>query len=588
MMDERFIDRLLRIGLFVFLIGAGGLLMRNFFELRQQEQEIKELALKRTDQMLRVRLDALFHEWGEDLQEEAAAIPDSIDQSLILARWTALLRTNWAFVSVRLADERGNELAVYRTDSLSLLVRTTEGSKDGPPLTSRVMDGSIVDTLLTPWIGNEDYDPRKRIWFSKALENESDEPVWSLRQFGDTAENVLQVSLLIRGHDSHDPYRVIIFDVDLSRSDALDSKATADRGFGSMLFTSDGRALYTPASTPAGSLSNVIKAVQADWLRVQQKRVSTMIANGGSYGVSLEVYRLNGLALRSCVVLDTAPLAAWTARDRRLHWTVTAMLALLALLLGGLWWRSKQHTAAWRAQMKLNRNQSRRLEKAMGEREVLSREVHHRVKNNLQVVSSLLNLQASALDDGPVRDEFLRGKRRIDTIALVHHKLYGLTDLRNVDLNTFFIQLIDALAEMHRPQSRTVSVGVATAGIRCDQDTAIELGMILCELISNAYRHAFPYATGGHVEVIVTNVEGDLHRLVVRNNGVALPDGYAAGPGKLGLEIVDALAGQLDGSFHVRTDGGITFEVLFRMRREPSAAETAGVATEGPADTDPR
>jgi two-component sensor histidine kinase len=85
--------------------------------------------------------------------------------------------------------------------------------------------------------------------------------------------------------------------------------------------------------------------------------------------------------------------------------------------------------------------------------------------------------------------------------------------------------------------------------------------------MANCYEHAFPYPTGGHIDVVVQNVEGDLHRLVVKDNGKGLPDGPAAGPGKLGLEIVAALAEQLDGSFHIRTNGGVTFEVLFRQRR---------------------
>jgi len=194
------------------------------------------------------------------------------------------------------------------------------------------------------------------------------------------------------------------------------------------------------------------------------------------------------------------------------------------------------------------------------------------------VVSSLLNLQAASLDNGAVRDEFLRGKQRIDTIALVHHKLYALKDLRNVQLDLFLGALALATAETNRPQSLTVSYEVDTQGLRCDQDTAIGLGIILCELMSNCFQHAFPYATGGHIDVQVQAVEGDLYRLVVRDNGKGLQTGNTTGPGKLGLEIVEALADQLDGSFHTRTNNGTTFEVLFRMR--PALASADAIDTE--------
>ncbi len=250
------------------------------------------------------------------------------------------------------------------------------------------------------------------------------------------------------------------------------------------------------------------------------------------------------------------------------------VIMLLSVLLVWAWFRKRKADDHIRSQVQRNKSQELKLAKALGEREVLNREVHHRVKNNLQVVSSLLNLQATRLDEGVVKNEFLRGKRRIDTIALVHHKLYGLTDLRNVDLFRFFNDLITALAEMYTPQSRSVSTEVDTGSIYADQDTAIELGIILCELITNSYQHAFPYATGGHVEVRLQPVEGDLYRLVVKDNGKGLPESGPKGHGKLGLEIVEALSEQLDGSFHVRTDGGVHFEVLFRMKHEAPSGVT--------------
>ncbi|MBK7946429.1 MAG: sensor histidine kinase [Flavobacteriales bacterium] len=222
-------------------------------------------------------------------------------------------------------------------------------------------------------------------------------------------------------------------------------------------------------------------------------------------------------------------------------------------------------------QLLLVKQLEHRLDKAMGERDVLSREVHHRVKNNLQVVSSLLNLQASSLNDNTVREEFLRGKRRIDTIALVHHRLYDHPDMRSIDLRAFLQQLTTSIADLQGGQRRTVSIGVECNGLKADQDTAIELGIIVCELVTNAYQHAFPHATGGHINVAVERVEGDLHRLVVSNNGVAADRATLSGPGKLGLEIVEALSEQLDGSLHVRTEGSPAFEILFRMKRPASA-----------------
>lgn len=220
-------------------------------------------------------------------------------------------------------------------------------------------------------------------------------------------------------------------------------------------------------------------------------------------------------------------------------------------------------------QQRRSETQKKRLAKAIGEREVLNREVHHRVKNNLQVVSSLLNLQAMRLEDGAIKDEFVRGKQRIDSMALVHHKLYALQDLRGIDLQKFFTELVASLQNTYRPDNGTISHEVDASGIKADPDTAIELGIILAELVSNCFKHAFPYSTGGHIEISVRRVQDDLYRLLVKDNGIGMEQGPRTGVNsvQLGLEIVEALAEQLDGSAHLRSaPTGVTFEVLFRMQ----------------------
>jgi two-component sensor histidine kinase len=262
-------------------------------------------------------------------------------------------------------------------------------------------------------------------------------------------------------------------------------------------------------------------------------------------------------------------ISLWTGPERRMALVFGLFLAILSGLLLITWRVRAVVRKRMRKQQRTNRNLQRKLAKAIGERDVLNREVHHRVKNNLQVVSSLLNLQAQRITDGAARAEFIRGKRRIDAMALVHHKLYGMPDLRSIRLQDLFQQLADAVAGLHEPASRSVSHAVDTGGIASDPDTAIELGIILCELLDNCHQHAFPFATGGHIDVEVRALGGDLFRLEVRDNGKGLGENDLKDPSKLGLEIVDALAGQLDGTFTTRPRGnapGTVFEVRFHKR----------------------
>ncbi len=560
-MERTPIDRLLPLILAALLLSGAWLLARQAFNLRAKGSEAVADALARSQELLQVKLDAMFSKWQEHLVEEAEASRRGHDEDWLLDRWAGALRNHWEFLSIRLADERGNELALHRDDTILVVVRTSLTDSAGYPVATRF--GAENDSLRWAWTKLGHYDPRERIWFSKALENDRESPIWTLRQFGDTAEKVMQASLLIsRGHES-EAFRVMLLEVSLERAAGAGQSATRSQGVA--LLTSAGASIKASSSGPRAN-----EALQA---AIAQRRANPAerISRHGRFAASFEPYLLNGLNLTACALIDAEPLA--TASDQQ-WWTLrlaTGWLLLLGAALLALWLRGRTRRKGSNRLLLQNKQLEHRLAKALGERDVLSREVHHRVKNNLQVVSSLLNLQASSLNDGAVREEFLRGKRRIDTIALVHHRLYDHPDLRDIDLQGFLTQLTTSIAAMHGERRSTVSIGVDTHGLRCDQDTAIELGIITCELVNNAYQHAFPHATGGHITVSVTRVEGDLHRLVVGNNGVSADRSSLSGPGKLGLEIVEALAEQLDGSLHVRTEGPPAFEVLLRMKRPASA-----------------
>lgn len=553
---------------------AAGSIIWGLRTLSQRQARLSELALLNIRQTVQVRLDCLFKELEEDLREEAAAVGNT-DTVLLRERWFPLLDSHWPIRAIHLADEFGNELALMRGDTSYILSRVAEGSKDGPPIHVAYSTERHHEIIRGPWLHEQDQDPRERLWFSKALEDTRNEPIWTLRALDTIAAPLLQVSYLIRADRSTEPYRIIQFAVDVTGSPWLDTQRSSEFRPGIILVDDQGRSLLNTEHADDGSgVQEGERAALASW--IAHKTIGPYMVHAGDRDqlAMMSTYALNGHQLFMGVVIDPAGLDVWIAPERKALIIAAVLLGGLTALLIWAWNRKRRSDARIRKQAKHSRSQELKLAKALGEREVLNREVHHRVKNNLQVVSSLLNLQATRLEDGAVKNEFLRGKRRIDTIALVHHKLYGLSDLRNVDLSRFFNNLVSALAGLYGSQSRTVSHEVDTDGIKADQDTAIELGIILCELVGNTYQHAFPYATGGHVEIKVRAVEGDLHRLTVKDNGRGLADGARQGAGKLGLEIVEALSEQLDGSFHIQTEPGVQFEVLFRMQRSTAVLIT--------------
>jgi PAS domain S-box-containing protein len=211
------------------------------------------------------------------------------------------------------------------------------------------------------------------------------------------------------------------------------------------------------------------------------------------------------------------------------------------------------------------REQEEALRRSLAEKEVLLREVHHRVKNNLQVVSSMLSIQARravAAGAGQVLED---ARQRIRSMALVHETLYRSGDLARVDLPEYLRAVVRGLQRGYAPEGGRVRVVDDLAAVSVDADRAIPCGLIVNELVSNAFRHAFPGAEGGEVRLVLRRDPEGPVELSVSDDGPGLPHGAEGGEGPtLGLRIVRLLAEQqLRGSLRVEREGGTRFTVRF-------------------------
>ncbi len=550
-------DRLLVAGIAFLLLLSLGLVALAWIHIDRRAVELTDDTLRDRMASVTSRLDGWFEGWENTLNVEAVyvAARDSLDTLELDLRWRTLLKAYWPVTGLRLADERGSEIALTRVDTgLQRIISSPDTA-------------GIADSLHT--VRDPGYDPRRRPWFSQALQNRSVDPIWSAPMEGPG----LHLSSLIRSPHAGHPYRIMLMELDPQRAGSeIFGRAHAPDAWLMLIPSTEAPVVLPPLSD--GPLDEGVVGAALDRWRSAPTDLPFSIEHGGvMHRCWIKPFHLNGVQPALGVIVPFTPWGTARITGRLIVLGGLAIILLLGALLITAYLRKQGDLLRLRAQEEKARAQHAHLVKALGERDVLDREVHHRVKNNLQVVSSLLNLQAQRVPDGQVKDEFLRGKRRIDTMALVHHKLYGMPDLRGIDLKQLFDGLVSAMHALHEPRSSTVSCQVATSGIHADTDTAIELGIILCELVSNCYQHAFPYATGGHIDVSLTNVEQDLHRLLVKDNGRGLDPGGAQGTTRLGLEIVDALAGQLDGNVDIRSNGGVTFEVLFRMTpARPAAA----------------
>tara|TARA_A100000171_G_C2139523_1_gene153635 strand:- start:5677 stop:7629 length:1953 start_codon:yes stop_codon:yes gene_type:complete len=203
------------------------------------------------------------------------------------------------------------------------------------------------------------------------------------------------------------------------------------------------------------------------------------------------------------------------------------------------------------------------VEKSLQEKELLLKEIHHRVKNNLQVVSSLLDLQSRGIEDAKALSTFMEGQNRVKAMALIHQKLYQNENLATIDFAEYAEQLMGELASIYSDSNGVKTSVKAGKKTHFDIDTAIPLGLILNELISNAYKYAFAEGKG-EIKVSLESLENGKHQLTVTDSGQGLPADFDLSKAKsLGLRLVRRLSKQLYGTAEYYFEQGSKFIITF-------------------------
>ncbi|MGE0710391.1 MAG: PAS domain-containing protein [Planctomycetota bacterium] len=203
------------------------------------------------------------------------------------------------------------------------------------------------------------------------------------------------------------------------------------------------------------------------------------------------------------------------------------------------------------------------LRESLREKEATLREVHHRVKNNLQVISSLLNLQAERIADPAGRSVFLESQSRVRAMALVHETLYGSGSLARIELPQYFDRLCDSLLQSFGGSDR-VRIEREIPPVTLDLERAVPAGLIVSELVSNALKYAFPGERAGRIVVALEVAPDGAYTLRVSDDGVGLPpDLDLERPSTLGLYLVSLLARQLRGTLEVGRTASATFTLGF-------------------------
>lgn len=253
--------------------------------------------------------------------------------------------------------------------------------------------------------------------------------------------------------------------------------------------------------------------------------------------------------------------------ERQLKNGVFAGLLLLSALFGVGYSRYrlklKTNKQLEKQQAEIN-SKNNSLQALLAEKEWLLKEIHHRVKNNLQIVISLLNTQSAYLDNPIALDAIRNSQNRMHAISLIHQKLYQSENLATIDMCVYIRELIEYLGESLNNENEII-MDMDVCLVNLDVSQAVPLGLILNEAISNSIKYAFSAIQKGTITITLKAIADEYYLLSIADNGVGLPEGFDVHRTKsLGLRLMQGLSDQLDGEFSLESDHGLRVSVTFK------------------------
>jgi len=232
----------------------------------------------------------------------------------------------------------------------------------------------------------------------------------------------------------------------------------------------------------------------------------------------------------------------------------------------------RQLTIAFRRATLTLRRQESRLAAAADQQELLMQEIHHRVKNNLQVIASLLNLQASRIRLPEARAEFQSARDRVRTLATLHRHLYAHGEVHTINMREFLVELCSQLFQaMGEKAGERLRLEIEAPELKMSSDQAVPLALIVTEAVSNAVKYAFPGGRRGSISVVL-KADLDHAELEIRDDGVGIPAGRveteAGTRDGIGIQLIRGFARQLGARLEVEEGHGTRYKVHLPLQRK--------------------
>ncbi|UOE51257.1 sensor histidine kinase [Mucilaginibacter sp. SMC90] len=207
-------------------------------------------------------------------------------------------------------------------------------------------------------------------------------------------------------------------------------------------------------------------------------------------------------------------------------------------------------------------------ERLIDEKDWLLKEVHHRVKNNLQIVMSLLNTQSAFLKNNAALTAIRESQNRVQAIALIHQKLYSNSNVAYIDIAVYISELINYLVDCYDAHERGIRIEQQIEPVKMDVAQAVPVGLMLNEAITNAIKYAFPHKQG-YINISLGALNDNNIMLNIADDGIGLPQGFdLKDASSLGMEMMKALSKQLDGNFNIENNQGVVITFVFRAEKK--------------------
>ncbi|MCX6290884.1 MAG: PAS domain-containing protein [Bacteroidetes bacterium] len=213
-----------------------------------------------------------------------------------------------------------------------------------------------------------------------------------------------------------------------------------------------------------------------------------------------------------------------------------------------------------------------KIKASLHDKDILLKEIHHRVKNNLQIIISLLNLQSGYIKDEQTLKAVKDGQNRVRSMALVHEKFYQADELTEINFREYVEKLNQFLFQSYGDKTDRVKLVIEADDVAFDMDTAMPCGLLINEIVSNSLKYAFPGDRTGEIKIELKKLPEQKIRMSISDDGAGLPENFDVEHAEsLGMQLITALANQLDGELQVSREKGTKFSVFFKY---PKAAST--------------